>query len=321
MSPRRSGLPDALALLLAAACGDAPTVPPGPEPVRTVLVHRQDTGENVLLNSDGTEAGSYAPGGTALTPLGASPVAQALVLLQGDAVVMGVLGRPGLDTILRPAPTSLSLATISDDERLVALVAYAPTPGVIVYDRANRSADTLDFGAVEPVLPPVLAPADDRVALFGLTPTSIVLTVVFRNDPSRMESAALATSRFLNRPIQGWPRWNAEGIHLAFVREAGTGPDTLLVGRVSPDEPGLGMEERYRVVLAPVDDRHPEVDPLRNASTYALTADAAALALGAAPDHGSTHHAIYIASSATARLQVVRSDPQQFLIYPLFVRR
>jgi hypothetical protein len=304
---------------MAAACGDDPVVPQ-PEPVRTVLVHRQDTGENVLLNSDGSDAGSYAPGGGSLLALGASAVGQALVLLNGDAIVIGTLSRPGLDTILRPAPTSLSLASISDDERLVALVSYEPLRALIVYDRANHAADTLDYGPIDPVLPPVLAPTDDRVVLFGLTPLALTITVIDRADPSRRETASLSLSRFLNRPIFGWPRWMEDGIHLAFVRVADGAPDTLLVGRIAPDDPSQPLNEQYRAVMAPESDARPEL-VIGDASTYALTADARALALGAIPEAGTARHAIYLVTPSLARVQLVRDDPGQFLVFPLFTRR
>jgi hypothetical protein len=307
------------ALLAVAACGDGP-VQPSPEPVYTVLVHRQDTGENLLLNSDGSGAGAYAPGATGLAALGASPVARTLVLLHGDAIVLGSLDREGLDTILRPAPTSMSLATISDDGFLVALVSYQPVRGLIVYDLVNGTADTLDYGAVDPVLPPVFAPDGSRLALFGLTPLSLTLTVVALGDPPQFSSDALATSRFLNQPIFGWPRWLDDGIHLAFLRAADAGPDTLLVGRVSPGAPAAGLAEQYRAVLVPVEAGQPELE-LGAPSSYALAPDAGALILGAFPAFRATSHAIYLVTPSALRVQPVRVEPQQFLVAPIFVTR
>jgi hypothetical protein len=308
------------ALLAVAACGDGP-VQPSPEPVHTVLVHRQDTGENLLLNSDGSDAGTYAPGVTGLTALGESPVARTLVLLHGNAIVLGSLDRPGLDTILQPAPTRMSPATISDDGRLVALVSFEPVRGLIVYDLVNATADTLDYGAVDPVLPPVFAPDGSRLALFGLTPISFTLTVVALGDPPRFSSDALAISRFLNRPIFGWPRWLDDGIHLAFLRAADAGPDTLLVGRVSPNAPAAELAEQYRAVLVPVAAGQPELE-LGVPSSYALAPDARALILGAFPaSRATTSHAIYLVTPSAPRVQPVRVEPQQFLVAPLFVTR
>jgi hypothetical protein len=306
-------------LLLAAACGDAPVEPPPPEPLRTVLVYRQDTGENLLLNSDGSDAGTYAPGGTNLVPLGASAAAQALVLLHGTAVVIGQLGQSGLDTILA-APGSLTLATISDNERLVALVSLGPNRGLIVFDRATRVADTLAFGTIEPALPPVLAPSDGRVVLFGVTPTSFTATTLYLDDPARVETTILQVSRYGTPLIFGWPRWVNDGIHLAFVRVATDGPDTLVVARLSPDALDAPPEEQYRAVMEPVDDGQPELQ-LGSSSTYALAPDARALALGAFPAAGAARHAIYLVTPSIARVQPVRDQPQEFLMLPLFVRR
>jgi len=306
-------------LLVAVACGDQ-TVEPDPEPIRTVLVHRQDTGENLLLNSDGSDAGAYAPGVTGLVALGASPVARTLVLLHGNAIALGSLGQAGLDTILQPAPTSMSPATISDDGLRVALVSYQPVRGLIVYDLVSATADTLDYGSIDPVLPPVFAPDGRRLALFGLTPISLILTVVSLGDPPRFSSDALAISRFLNRPIFGWPRWLDDGIHLAFLRAADAGPDTLLVGRVSPDAPAAELAEQYRAVLVPVEAGQPELE-LGVPSSYALAPDARALILGAFPGSRATSHAIYLVTPSALRVQPVRVEPQQFLVAPLFVTR
>lgn len=305
-------------VLAALACGEP--AGPGGEPLRTVLVHRQDTGENLLLNSDGSDAGGYAPGGGPLVPLGVSPESQTLVLLDGNAIVLGSLGQAGLDTILQPAPASLSLATISDDGLLVALVSYGPQRGLIVYRLADARTDTLDYGSIDPVLPPVIAPDGSRIALFGLTQLSITLTLVSLGDPPQAQTEPVGTSRFLNRPVFGWPRWTADGIHLAFLRIADDGPDTLLVGRISPDDPAAGLEEEYRAVMVPVAAGNPELE-MGPPSTYALTADARALALGAYPESRATHHAIYLVTPSVSRVQLVRDAPGQVLVGPLFVRR
>jgi hypothetical protein len=306
------------ALLLAAACAE-PVEPPLPEPLRTVLVHRQDTDENVLLNSDGSDGGVYLPGVTNVVPLGASAAAQALVLLHGSAIVIGQLGQSGLDTILA-APASLSLATISDNERLVALVSLAPSRGLIVFDRANRAADTLDIGSIDPVLPPVLAPGDGRVVLFGATPTAFIATVLYLDDPTRIETTTLQLARYGDFPIFGWPRWVEDGIHLAFVRVAADGPDTLVVTRLSPDALDQPPEEQYRAVMAPGEGGQPELE-LGAPSTYALAPDARALALGAYPAAGAARHGIYLVTPSVARVQPVRDQAPQFLMLPLFVRR
>jgi hypothetical protein len=302
----------------AAACADGGVTPPEVEPVRTVLVHRQDTGENVLLNSDGSEAGRYTPGSAPLA-LAASVVSQTLVLLDGNAVVVGRLDQPGLDTILFPAPVPTSLAAISDDERFVAIVSFQPVAGLILYDRADRRADTLDFGSEPPALAPVISPNNDEIVLFSVTPLSLIATTLYRTDPTRRRTHILRVSRVLDRPIFGWPRWVDDGILMAFVRVAADAPDTLVVGLVRPDAPNALLEERYRAVMAPVSDARPELG-IFDASTYAFTRDGDALALGAEPQQGTGRHAIYLVTPNGGRVQLVRDDPGQFLAYPLFIR-
>jgi hypothetical protein len=308
-------LPAALAVI--AACGDGAT-PPDDEPLRTVLVHRQDTGANVLLNTDGSEAGTYDPGAGLLVAIGASANGQALVLLHGEALVVGSVAHTRLDTVLPEIPGRMSLAALSDDERLVAVVSYAPTPGVIVYDRANRRGDTLSYGDIDPVLPPVISPDGTRIALLGLTPLSITVTIVEPADPTRRTSGSLSTSRFRNQLIFGWPRWIDDGILLAVVRGTDQVPDTLVVGLIEPDRLDADLVERYRAVLAPAGG---EEVAFRAASTYALSDDGQALALGAAPAGDPGRHAVYLVTPATEQVRLIRDDPQEFLTSPLFIRR
>jgi hypothetical protein len=306
-------------LLAAFACGGDPAGP-GPDPLRTVLVHRQDTGENVLLNTDGSEAGGYAAGGTGLIPLGAIGGGPTLVLRQGDAIVLGSLGQPDLDTLIFPAPSSSSLAGISDDGLLVAVVSYAPTRDLLIRDLVAGATDTLSLGSVDPVLPPVFSPDGSRVALVGLTPLSLTLTVIELDDPPQATTDPLGLSRFTNRPIFGWPRWVGGRIHLAFLRENDSGLDTLLVGSVDPDNPGALMEEEYLVVMG-LEGEAPAELTLGDPSSYALSPDGLALILGAFPARDAARHSIYLMSPSAPRARLVRDDPEEFLVFPLFVSR
>jgi hypothetical protein len=254
-------------------------------------------------------------------PVGAIGGGPLLVLLTGDALVLGSLGQAGVDTLIRPAPDTLLPVGISDDGRVVAVVSFFPTRNVLVHDLTAGTTDTLGLGsAPDPVLPPAVSPDGSRIALFGLTQLSLTLTVIERTDPPRSTTDALGVSRFTNRPLFGWPRWVGDRIHLAFLRENDTGPDTLLVGSVSPDDPGATLEEEYQVVMALEGQSQAEL-ALGVPSSYALSPDARALVLGAYPVRDATRHSIYLMSPNAPRARVVRDDPAEFLVFPLFVSR
>jgi hypothetical protein len=308
------------AALALPACGDGPNGPdPGDEPLRTLLVHRQDTGENQLWDTDGTAAGEFAPVTRGMLPIGTHPGEGTAALIDGSAVVLASLSSPeALDTILQPAPASLSLAAFSRNGRYVALVAYAPAPGLLLYDRANRVVDTLPLGGANPVLPPMFSPDDSRVALITLTQLSILVTIVPLEGPFGTTTRQLSVSRFLNRLVFGWPRWDADGLQIAFRRVADEGPDTLLVGIVDPDVEGALLDEQFRVLLAP-DDAPNETLGLSTASTYAFTTDGTALALGAVPGSGAPH-GVFIATPGMSRVRPLLDTPGQTPVFPLFIR-
>src|SRR3970282_579393 len=114
----------------------------------------------------------------------------------GSAIVLTSLSDPEqLDTIIRAAPASQSLAAFSASGLLVAIVAYAPTPGLLVYDRANRRVDTLPLSGADPVLPPMFSPDDTQIALVSLTDLSIVVTVVPLANPASATTRPIAVSR------------------------------------------------------------------------------------------------------------------------------
>jgi hypothetical protein len=302
------------------ACGDPGAPPPVSPIIRTILVHREDTGENRLLNTDGSDAGTYRTAGEGLLPVGVSVEGQVVAFLQGRNLVLGSLVQPAeLDTILVPAPASMSLVSFSRNEQFVAVVSYVPDRAVILYDRVNHRADTLPYGTVEPVLPPMLSPDNARIALIGLTDLSLVLTTLFPADQNRLETATLGSSRSRTRPNCGWPRWTSDGIVMAFIRVAATGPDTILLARIDPANPGERLDERYRAVMAPVSDERPEL-VMGVLSTYALTTDGRVLVLAAQPSTDPTRHAVYLVTPDVGRVQLLLDDPAQFPVFPQFVR-
>lgn len=310
----------AAAALAVPGCGDGPAEPVrAHEPLRTLLIHRQDTGENLLWGTDGSAAGEFAPATRGMVPIGSCPDEGAVALLDDGAIVLTTLNDPErLDTIIQPAPVSLSPAAFSLGGRFVAVVAHAPAPGLLVYDRANQRVDTLSLGDANPVLPPMFSPDDRRVALLSLTPLSILVTIVPLEGPASARTRQLSVSRFTNRLIFGWPRWGEDGLRIAFRRIAEVGPDTLLVGVVDPDVDGALLDERFRALMAPADDPHQEVG-LSAASTYTLTADGTTLALGAVPGSGAPH-AIYLATGTMSRIRPLLAAAGQVPVYPLFIR-
>lgn len=304
-------------LLAVAACGDGTAPAPQP-PLRTILLHRQDTGENLLLNTDGSSAGPFAPDVPNMIPIGASAPGGIAVLLDGRAIVLATLDHPDrVDTIIDPAPSVLGLASFSTDERLVALVSYQPDSAVLVYDRANRLTDTLRYGNIEPALPPLIDMDNDRVAVLGATPLSLFLTMLSRSDPGQSRADPIRVARVITRPIFGWPRWTVDGIVLAFIRLATTGPDTLVVGRFDPDAPDVPLVELYQALLAPGSDAQPEHAQY---ATYALTADVSTLVLGARVAGGAGRQAIYLFRSGAAHAETLLDAPGEFPIYPLFLQ-
>lgn len=329
MRPRGEWAGLGLAGLLV-ACGD-PMAPPVEGPAHTLLVHRQTTTENILISTDGELTNGVAFAGD-LLPLGAGSgervVAACPALIPpppvpscapGSALVLLSLNVPGrVDTVIDPMPASHSLVSFSNDERLLALVSYAPPAAVLVYDRANHSVDTLRYSGADPDLPPVFSPDNQRVALLSVTDLSMFVTVLHRDDPSRSQTDPLRIARLINRPIFGWPRWTEEGLILGFVRVAGQGPDTLVAGRTNPDAPNEFLEELYRAVMAPVSDSRPPVR-MGLSSTYAFSADGQSIVLAADPGTGGHRHAVYLITPETARIRLLLDDPAQFPVFPLFV--
>ncbi|MDH4351248.1 MAG: hypothetical protein OEW56_08895 [Gemmatimonadota bacterium] len=323
----KSWTPLALAALAVAALGcgsDANGPDPGPDPantrVRTLLVHHQDTGENTLVNTDGSAAGTFADASRGMVPIGIDPADGTAVLIDGTVITLVTLGKPDqIDTIIQPAPASLSLAAFSPNGVLVALVSYAPTAALLLYDRANRRVDTLSLAGADPVLPPAFSPDGERIALITLTDISILATVIPLDPLASAQTRRLAVSRFTNRLIFGWPRWGSDGLQIAVRRVAQEGPDTLLVGVVDPDIEGTLLTEQYRALLAPAAHPTAELD-FAVESTYHLASDGQALALGAVPGTGGARHAVYLVTPGISRVQPVLDTLAQYPVFPLFIR-
>lgn len=320
--PSNSARSLVLVAAVAFGCGDEPTTPveePAP-PVRTLVVHDRSTGENLLWNTDGSQAGSLAPATRGMLPIATHAGEGAIALLANDAIVVTTLGRPEeIDTVIRPAPASLSLASFSNDGRYLAVVSYAPTPGLLLHDRANRITDTLDLGGADPALPPIFSPDDRRIALITVTQLSMLATFLVPDEPGNTSTTALRASRIINRPIFGWPRWIDGGIRMAFVRVADAGPDTLLVASVFPDDPESFLEEHYRALMAPEADTATALD-IGVLSTYALTGDGEVLALGAIPGSGTSLHGVFVVTPDSARVRTLVARSGTTTVFPLFIR-
>jgi hypothetical protein len=309
------------ALGLTLACADAPTGPDGEPEIRTVLLHFGVSGENRLWDTDGTDAGELSAASRGLLPIGAHADERVIALRHDSAIVLTTLDQPGrLDTALFPAPTLHTLASFSVTGDRMALVSYAPVAAVLVYDRANRLVDTIPLGGLQPVLPPVFGPDGTELFLFSLTDLSVLLTVVPLGGGS-LGTAPLALSRFLNRPIFGWPRWVDDGLRMAFLRRAteGEGPDTLIVGEVYPDDPQIPMLELYRAPLAPEADTTVALE-FDLASTYALSTDGREVILGAVPVGGAHAHGVFHVVAGAGRPRALVDTSDQFPMYPLFIR-
>ena len=315
----RSG-PAVSLLLVAAACGDGPIGPDRTdEQLHTVVFHRQDTGENLLLNSDGTDAGALDVPGSPALPIAVSGSGYTMAVVSGGVVALVRLDQPGsgVDTIMA-RPQVHSLASFSDDATLVGLVAYAPIRAVLVFDRGNRTVDTLAYGDMDAVLPPVFSPDNSEIAVITASPLSLFSTILFREDRSRRETNTIELSRFVTIPIFGWPRWTDEGLLMAFVRKGGARPDTLVSMVIEPTDPVEAIE-RFRAVLAPVSDERPALT-FGDFSTYAYTDDGEALVLGANPGTGGTErHALYLVTRAAGRVRLLLDDPAQRPVFPNFI--
>lgn len=319
----RANLPSwFVALPIMSACGgEPPSAPAEPEEkIRTLIYHRQDSQVTFIMNSDGTDHNTIDVGGAnPAFPLGAGPAGQAVALLGEGALLVGTIGDTRfLDTAISPLPDQHSLAGLSHDERYLALVSYVPDERLLVYDRANKSVDTLQYGGVPPVLAPAFSPDNSRIALVAANALSLFLTVITIDSPGRMQTDQLGFSRFANIPLFGWPQWTSEGLLLAVLRQATDAPDTLVSLLVDPDRPGNLPEERFRAVLSP-ETNSPSGISFGSWSTFSYSPDGEAIVLGAHPGSVENQHGIYYLNRHTERIRTLVSASEQFPIYPLLI--
>lgn len=297
-------------------CGNDMTAP---EPaVLTILAHYQQTGENLLINSDGHAVGSLGPETVNMVPIGAYAANGTIVLLTDDGIAVTTLSHPeAIDTVIRPRPATMSLVSFAPGGASFAFVSYTPVPAVFLYERANHKVDTLSMGGANPALPPVFSPDGQRIALITVTELSMQVTLLEPGSPSQPSTATFRVSRILNRPVFGWPRWTDDGILMAFRRVAQDGPDTLLVGIVHPDDPDFPLEERYRAVMAPA-DQQPEI-VFGPSSTYALSESGDAVVVAAFASVRTNAHSLYLVRPDLTRIQIVEDDPAAQLSFAQFV--
>jgi len=266
---RRFVLVSGLAL---AACGD-PTDPGSINRIRTVLFYREDTGENHLLNSDGSGARVLPVAGANLVPVGLSSSGDEVALLRGRTLVVSAIANPGaLDTVLDPVPAQMSLVAFSPDDRYIALVQYLPEPRLLIVDRAGH-VDTLRTGDRVPSLPPAFSPDGTRVALVSVTDLSTQITIITLNT-NRAPTERAGFSPFVYRLVFGWPRWTDRGLLLGTVRPGGDF-DTVAVLAVDPEQPSNHADVILRLVGPPL--------AYDAGSSYALSAGGDAVVLAAVP--------------------------------------
>lgn len=252
------------------ACGE--TVEPPLDRVRTLMYHRQDTGENYLINSDGTGGRRLEGAPAGLLPLAQSPGDDEVLYLQDAALVVGRISNPGLlDTLLVLSGGSVSLGTFSPADQYLAVVQYGTEARLLVISRAG-AVDTIPLEAA-PVLPPVFRPDGAQIALVSQTDLSIQVSIV-DVATAQVTSHQVAFSRFTYPLLFGWPHWTDEGLLLGTLRR-GQAWDTVAVLALSGADP-TRIPDVLFTALAPV----LTYDDL---STYALSPEADAIALAAVP--------------------------------------
>lgn len=289
--------------------------------VRTLAYYQLRSGKTLLINSDGTSARQidFADPGGSEVPLAVSRNGSVIALAMGNSVIISTLDRPNeIDTVLSPAPDQMTPAAFSPDQRYLALVSFAPAAALLLYDRANRTVDTLPFGSVTPALAPVFSPNSRRVAMIAANDLTLFATIVELDDNNRTHTSRLGISRFENRPILGWPTWNELGLLGVFVRVTPDAPDTLALMSLDPDNLQGFAQDVFTAALV-VPGRPDEEIAFGLRSTYSISPDGQAVVIGAAPDGDLSRHAIYFGSSDSERVQVVVNQQDQFPMFPLLI--
>lgn len=313
-------------LLVAEACDRRPLAvedqPPG---VREVLFSHADGGALFGVLTDGTGARPVGPETSdSLTPLAYAPAGRLFALLVTNAGrTIALAHREALGertTILTLFPSTLiGPAAFSPDERYLVLPAYFPLgPALLIYDRAERHWDTVMTGEPGPALAPVFSPDGSEIAVLAVTQLSLWVIRVGMQD-RQVRSERVATSRFVNQPIFGWPQWSPEAGMLLLVRRGTTtiGPDTLAVVALDPDHPDRGLRDLFSLLAAPARDAADLAFGPR--SSYSVSRDGQVVIMAAHPDLDPDRHALFVANRLAPRVELVRDDPTRFEVYPLLL--
>lgn len=310
------------ALLTCVGCGDAPTPPSRPPPVRDALFLRLDDGAVYLVRTDGSNPRRVTPPGLpAFTPIALAEDGATIALLRSDTIALATLEDPGTQRVIASdAPPGLGPAAFSADGQRLAIPCVLPAgPAVLLYDQARQRWDTVVVGAPGFFQAPAFSPDGTELAGIGVTPLSMYMV--------RVQVAALTwsvtrieDSKVLNPPVFGWPRWTADRGLLFLVRRGVTSPgrDTLVVVAARPANPEAGLERLYAVLMTPGDSA-PDV-VFAAYSTFALAADGNQFVIAAQPDTAAPRHALYAAAHGEERIHRVLEDPAQFPVYPRLLR-
>jgi hypothetical protein len=303
--------------ILAAGCADDP-VGPEPAPVRDVLYRGAD-GALYLVRTDGSLQRRVGP--TTLptfVPLALGDDGRTVAVLEENALSIASIENLGArDTVLLQIPSIVGPGAFSPDLRRLAVPArLAQGPVLLLLNRDNRRWDTVSVGEPGFATAPAFSPDGAEIAGLGVSILSAWVVRVRVSD-LRPTTELLGTSRFRNAPVFGWPRWT-EGSGFHFVALRGEldpgGPDTLVVLSIDPTEPD-GTPSRLFAVLSSPDEGAPDLY-FGDISSYALSADAQQLVIGAYEDGPLSNHRLWTAAMGDERVTAVVRDTAAFAVYP-----
>ncbi len=307
----------ATGLLVSGCSDDGPTGPGSKDDftstVRSIVFYNQSMREALAITSDGaSEPAVVAPAG--MVPLAVGRTGQIAAYVKGNRMLIGSLDNPTtFDTAFAPLPLQMSLAAFSHDERFLALVSFRPAEKLLIYDRADRTIDTLGYGDQPPAMAPAFSPDGRRIALFAATQLSLFLTIVDLDNQGRAVTENLPFSRFVNSPIFGWPVWNETGLNFTILHRGTNAPDTLLAVFLNPDSIFIQPEERFRV-------------PLDSGVTFGLQSsfqyspDTDAIVLGAQPGDDPGRHALYFFDRGSDSTRTLLNVQGTFPVLPQIIR-
>ena len=313
MSPRRPwGL---LAVALTVACTETPNEPTITDPVRTVVYSLSNAPGLFAVRADGSgEARVRVPAAIdSMVLIGMSRAGGRLALLAADGIyAYNPADTASLARVLDLPSGSILPAAFSEDDRYLAIVAFAHRPLVIIADLLGGVVDTLPAIVAEPVLPVAFSPNGRRIAVIGATSFTLEVVTIDRESGISSSIQPVGGSRLVDIPIFGWPRWSEQGLQLAVRRQpftGNTGPDTLIGVTLDVDDLEGGYRRRFRAVS----DLRFDV-----ASTFAYSSDGDAIVYGALSADGTTH-GLFFQSANTPVVQLVRDDPVVGEVFPQMV--